>query len=223
MKALCLHGKKDKRTETDSFGPIDVPGDALWGAQTERSRRFFAIGMQRMPLQIVHALAQIKCAAAQVNGELGLLPPVIAAAIAAAAERVAAGEFDDQFPLSVWQTGSGTQTHMNVNEVVAHLATLVLGGRLDGVQSVHPNDDVNRKRSANPSISAAMKLPISCLGNQRTGRDDDGSTTCAAVHGAGGGVPRLRHEGQGLGRSQRRADRNAGQLVRALPALAGQA
>jgi len=158
MKALCLHGKKDKRTETDSFGPIDVPGDALWGAQTERSRRFFAIGTQRMPLQIVHALAQIKCAAAQVNGELGLLPPVIAAAIAAAAERVAAGEFDNQFPLSVWQTGSGTQSHMNVNEVVAGLASLALGGGLGAARRVHPNDQVNLGQSSNDVFPSAMHV-----------------------------------------------------------------
>ncbi|WP_296700106.1 lyase family protein, partial [Thiocapsa sp. UBA6158] len=104
------------RSESDSFGPIQIPGDALWGAQTERSRRFFAIGGQRMPMEIVHALAQIKGAAAEVNRALGLLDPAKADAVAAAAARVAAGEFEAQFPLSVWQTGSGTQSNMNVNE-----------------------------------------------------------------------------------------------------------
>jgi fumarate hydratase, class II len=147
-----------RRRETDSFGPIDVPGDALWGAQTERSRRFFAIGTQRMPLQIVHALAQIKRAAAQVNSGLGLLPPDIAAAIASAAARVAAGEFDEQFPLSVWQTGSGTQSNMNVNEVVAGLASLALGGGLGSDRCVHPNDQVNLGQSSNDVFPTAMHV-----------------------------------------------------------------
>jgi len=97
-----------QRTETDSFGPIEVPGDALWGAQTQRSLQHFAIGQQRMPIEIVHALAQIKRAAAEVNRDLGGLDPAKAGAVADAAARVAAGEFADQFPLSVWQTGSGT-------------------------------------------------------------------------------------------------------------------
>ena len=110
------------RTETDSFGPIDVPGDALWGAQTERSRRYFAIGEQRMPPAIVRALAEIKRAAAEVNCDLGLLDASKAQAIATAAQRIAAGEFEGQFPLSVWQTGSGTQSNMNLNEVIAGLA-----------------------------------------------------------------------------------------------------
>ena len=100
------------RTVTDSFGPIEVPAAALWAAQTARSLQFFAIGEQRMPLPLVHALAWIKWAAAQVNGELGLLEPARAQAIADAAQAVAQGRFDDQFPLSVWQTGSGTQSNM---------------------------------------------------------------------------------------------------------------
>jgi fumarate hydratase class II len=148
------------RAETDSFGPIDVPADALWGAQTERSRRFFAIGSQRMPIEIVHALAEIKRTAAEVNRDLGLLAPAKAEAIAAAAERVAAGEFDNQFPLSIWQTGSGTQSNMNVNEVVASLASLALGGRLGGTRLVHPNDDVNRGQSSNDVFPTAMHLAV---------------------------------------------------------------
>ena len=149
------------RTEADSFGSIDVPGDALWGAQTARSLRFFAIGEQRMPLVIVHALAQVKRAAAEVNADLGLLDPVRAGAIAAAATRIATGELDAQFPLSVWQTGSGTQSHMNVNEVIAHLATGALGSADDGPGAghrVHPNDDVNLGQSSNDVFPTAMHV-----------------------------------------------------------------
>ncbi len=146
------------RTETDSFGPIDVPGDALWGAQTERSRRFFAIGEQRMPAAIVHALAQIKRAAAEVNSDLGLLDATKAAAMVMAATRIAAGELDHQFPLSVWQTGSGTQSNMNVNEVVANLASLALGGGLGADRRVHPNDDVNLGQSSNDVFPTAMHI-----------------------------------------------------------------
>ena len=146
------------RIESDSFGPIQIPGDALWGAQTERSRHFFAIGGQRMPIEIVHALAEIKHAAAEVNRALGLLDPAKADAVAAAAARVAAGEFDAQFPLSVWQTGSGTQSNMNVNEVIANLASLALGGGLGAERCVHPNDDVNLGQSSNDVFPTAMHL-----------------------------------------------------------------
>jgi fumarate hydratase class II len=151
-------GRAPTRTETDSFGPIEVPAQALWGAQTQRSLHFFAIGEQRMPMAVVHALAQVKRAAAEVNGALGLLHADKATAIASAAARVAAGEFDAEFPLSVWQTGSGTQTHMNVNEVLAHLASLALGGSLDGPQREHPNDDVNLGQSSNDVFPAAMHV-----------------------------------------------------------------
>ena len=148
------------RTETDSFGSIEVPAAALWAAQTERSRRFFAIGRQRMPPELIHALAQIKRAAAEVNLELGLLDEEKAAVIATAAARVAAGEFDDEFPLSVWQTGSGTQSNMNVNEVVANLASIALGGTLGGERKVHPNDDVNRGQSSNDVFPTAMHVAV---------------------------------------------------------------
>ena len=144
------------RTEHDSFGTIEVPADALWGAQTERSRRFFAIGAQRMPVGLVHALAQIKRAAAEVNAELGLLDAPLAQAIAAAAERVAAGEFDTQFPLSVWQTGSGTQSNMNVNEVIAHLAARALAA--GSGPRVHANDHVNLGQSSNDVFPTAMHV-----------------------------------------------------------------
>ena len=148
------------RTETDSFGSIEVPASALWGAQTERSRRFFAIGHQRMPLEVIHALAQVKRAAAEVNLDLGLLDPEKATAISAAAARVAAGEFDAEFPLSVWQTGSGTQSNMNVNEVVANLASMALGGTLGGERRIHPNDDVNRGQSSNDVFPTAMHVAV---------------------------------------------------------------
>ena len=151
---------QDVRTETDSFGAIDVPAAALWGAQTERSRRFFAIGAQRMPLAVVHALAEIKHAAADVHLELGLLDSETAQAIATSAARVAAGEFDAEFPLSVWQTGSGTQSNMNVNEVVANLASLALGGGLGNDRKVHPNDDVNRGQSSNDVFPTAMHVAV---------------------------------------------------------------
>jgi fumarate hydratase, class II len=148
------------RTEHDSFGRIDVPIDALWGAQTQRSLQHFAIGEQRMPLVMVHALAQVKRAAAQANLGLGLLNSDKANAIMTSASSVAAGEWDDAFPLSVWQTGSGTQTHMNMNEVLAHLATLKLGGSLTGEQLVHPNDDVNMGQSSNDVFPAAMHVAV---------------------------------------------------------------
>ncbi len=155
------------RTETDSFGPIDVPVDALWGAQTARSLHFFAIGEQRMPLPVVHALALVKWAAACVNRELGLLDAIKADVIAAAAWQVAQGEFDDQFPLSVWQTGSGTQSNMNVNEVVASLASRALGGGLGAQRRVHPNDHVNLGQSSNDVFPTAMHLAAALQAQQR--------------------------------------------------------
>ena len=153
---------------TDGPGPIAAPDKPLWGEQTELSRRFFAIGRQRMPIEIIHAVAEIKRAAAEVNHELGLLDPAKATAISAAAARVAAGKFDTQFPLSVWQTGSGTQSNMNVNEVVASLACLSLEGTPDGTlestldrkRLVHPNDDVNLGQSTNDVFPTAMHLAV---------------------------------------------------------------
>ena len=148
------------RTEHDSFGPIEVPADVLWAAQTARSLRFFAIGEQRMPLPVVHALAWVKWASACVNRDLGLLDARTADAVADAALRVVAGEFDAQFPLSAWQTGSGTQSNMNVNEVVANIASMALGDRLGEARSVHPNDDVNRGQSSNDVFPTAMHLAV---------------------------------------------------------------
>ena len=148
------------RTAQDSFGPIEVPADALWAAQTARSLKFFAIGEQRMPLPVVYALAWVKWAAASVNRDLGLLDAPKSDAIAAAALRVVDGEFDTQFPLSAWQTGSGTQSNMNVNEVVASIASVSLGSTLGATRSVHPNDDVNRGQSSNDVFPTAMHLAV---------------------------------------------------------------
>src|ERR1043166_4389771 len=118
------------RTETDSFGPIEVPSDRYWGAQTQRSRQNFRIGNDRMPIAIIHALGIVKLASAETNRELGLLDARRAGAIARAAREVIEGKLDDNFPLVVWQTGSGTQTNMNVNEVIANRAIELLGGKI---------------------------------------------------------------------------------------------
>ncbi|MGE9764126.1 class II fumarate hydratase [Pseudomonas sp. PDM20] len=146
------------RTETDSLGPIEVPDDAYWGAQTQRSLQNFAIGGQRMPLPVVHALALIKKAAARVNAQLGELPENITSLIEEAADEVLAGEHDDQFPLVVWQTGSGTQSNMNVNEVIAGRANEIAGNGRGGKKPVHPNDHVNRAQSSNDSFPTAMHI-----------------------------------------------------------------
>jgi len=147
------------RTETDSFGPIDVPADSYWGAQTERSIGNFPFGpSERMPLEIIHALGFVKQAAARVNARMGLLEPQIAEAIQQAAGEVARGDLDGQFPLVIWQTGSGTQSNMNANEVIAGRANEVLAGKRGGKQPVHPNDHVNKSQSSNDSFPTAMHV-----------------------------------------------------------------
>jgi fumarate hydratase class II len=146
------------RIEKDSFGTIEVPADRLWGAQTERSRRFFRISGERMPLAVVHALARVKKAAAAVNAGLGLLEARKAQAIERAADEVLSGRHDDEFPLVVWQTGSGTQSNMNVNEVLANRASELLGGERGQKRLVHPNDDVNMGQSSNDIFPTAMHL-----------------------------------------------------------------
>ena len=148
----------DMRMETDSFGPIEVPADRYWGAQTERSRRNFRIGAQLMPRDIIHALALVKRVAAEVNRELGALDEKRASAIVTAAQEVSQGRFDDHFPLVVWQTGSGTQTNMNVNEVVANRANELMGGARGAMTPVHPNDHVNLGQSSNDSFPTAMHV-----------------------------------------------------------------
>jgi fumarate hydratase class II len=146
------------RTETDTFGPIEVPADRLWGAQTERSHRNFRIGDERMPKPLIRALALIKRAAAEVNHALGSLDARRTRAIARAAQEVIDGKLDDHFPLVVWQTGSGTQTNMNVNEVIAARANMMLGGRPGAKSPVHPNDHVNMSQSSNDSFPTAMHI-----------------------------------------------------------------
>jgi fumarate hydratase class II len=146
------------RTETDSFGPIEVPADRYWGAQTQRSRQNFRIGHDRMPMPIIHALGIVKLASAETNHELGLLDLRRTRAIVRAAREVIDGKLDDHFPLVVWQTGSGTQTNMNLNEVIANRANELLGGKLGAKQPVHPNDHVNMSQSSNDSFPTAMHI-----------------------------------------------------------------
>jgi len=146
------------RTETDAFGPIEIENDKLWGAQTQRSLQNFRIGTERMPIEIVHALGLVKRAAAEVNRDLGGLDAERAQAIAAVAQDIADGKLDDQFPLVVWQTGSGTQSNMNVNEVIANVANLELGGALGSKKPIHPNDHVNMSQSSNDSLPTAMHI-----------------------------------------------------------------
>jgi len=146
------------RTETDSFGPIEVPADRYWGAQTERARLNFRIGEERMPRPLIVALAMVKCAAAQTNLELGSLDARRTKAIVQAALDIIDGKLDDQFPLAVWQTGSGTQTNMNVNEVIANRANELLGGKRGAKSPIHPNDHVNMSQSSNDSFPTAMHI-----------------------------------------------------------------
>src|SRR6266853_247353 len=146
------------RIETDSMGEVAVPATALWGAQTQRSLEHFRISTERMPHALLMALARVKRACAQVNGELSLLDAPIAAAIAQAADEVLAGQHPDAFPLSVWQTGSGTQTNMNMNEVLANRASELLGGERGEKRRVHPNDEVNRGQSSNDVFPTAMSV-----------------------------------------------------------------
>jgi fumarate hydratase class II len=147
------------RTESDSFGPIEVPADAYWGAQTERSIGNFPFGpREQMPLEIVHALGFVKQAAARVNARIGGLEPQLAEAIQQAAAEVARGDLDNQFPLVIWQTGSGTQSNMNANEVIAGRANEILTGKRGGKEPVHPNDHVNKSQSSNDSFPTAMHI-----------------------------------------------------------------
>mmetsp|Transcript_646 Transcript_646/g.2354 ORF Transcript_646/g.2354 Transcript_646/m.2354 type:complete len:209 (-) Transcript_646:1071-1697(-) len=146
------------RTESDTFGPIDVPADRYWGAQTQRSLQNFKIGgpRERMPEPVVQAFGVLKKCVAKVNLESGL-DPTIGAAVMQAAGEVAAGKLTEHFPLVVWQTGSGTQSNMNANEVIANRAAEILGGAL-GDKSVHPNDHVNRGQSSNDTFPSVMHI-----------------------------------------------------------------
>ena len=150
--------QKTTRTESDSFGPIEVPADKLWGAQTQRSFQNFKIGGERMPTPLIRAFGLLKQAAAEANMAMGKLDKKIGKAIAAAAAEVASGQLDDHFPLVVWQTGSGTQTNMNLNEVIANRANEMLGGKRGDKKPVHPNDQVNYGQSSNDSFPTAMHI-----------------------------------------------------------------
>ncbi len=146
------------RTETDSFGPLDVPSDKYWGAQTARSLINFRIGGETMPAPLIRALGIVKQSAALANRDLGVLEAPVAEAIAAAAQYVIDGKLDAHFPLVVWQTGSGTQSNMNANEVIANKAIEILGGELGSKDPVHPNDHVNRSQSSNDTFPTAMHI-----------------------------------------------------------------
>ncbi|MCH2486893.1 MAG: class II fumarate hydratase [Erythrobacter sp.] len=155
----------ETRTETDSMGAIDVPAERLWGAQTQRSLQNFAIGEEKMPREIVHALGIVKQAAARANRKLGTLDAVLANAIEDAARAVAAGELDAEFPLSVWQTGSGTQSNMNANEVIANVASEALDGKRGDKAPVHPNDHVNMGQSSNDTFPTALHIAAARMVN----------------------------------------------------------
>ena len=148
------------RTETDSFGPLEVPADRYWGAQTQRSLKNFPIGWETQPAALVHALGVIKQACAEANMALGVLDRKRGRAIVRAAKEVAAGKLDDHFPLVVWQTGSGTQSNMNANEVIANRAIELLGGEIGSKEPVHPNDHVNRSQSSNDTFPTAMHIAV---------------------------------------------------------------
>jgi fumarate hydratase class II len=149
---------KKTRTETDSFGPLEVPADKYWGAQTARSLIYFKIGGERLPAPLIRALGVVKRAAARANLRLDQLEPRLVEAIVAAADEVAEGKLDDNFPLVVWQTGSGTQSNMNANEVIANRAIEMLGGVMGSKTPVHPNDHVNRSQSSNDCFPTAMHI-----------------------------------------------------------------
>ncbi len=153
-----MNGERNVRVETDSFGPIEVPAERYWGAQTQRSLQNFKIGGERMPIPLIRALGVIKLACARVNLRMGLLEPRIGEAIIKAANEVIDGKLDDEFPLVVWQTGSGTQTNMNANEVIAGRANELLGAGRGGKSPVHPNDHVNRGQSSNDTFPTAMHV-----------------------------------------------------------------
>jgi fumarate hydratase class II len=148
------------RTETDSFGPLEVAADRYWGAQTERARQNFRIGAEGMPIAVIRALGLVKRVAAEVNHDLGLIDARRMRAIVKAADEVASGALDDHFPLKVWQTGSGTQSHMNVNEVIANRANELLGAKLGSKSPVHPNDHVNLSQSSNDSFPTAIRIAV---------------------------------------------------------------
>src|SRR5471030_409211 len=161
------HPPANHRLESDSMGKIPVPNDRYYGAQTARSLIHFDIGADRIPLEVIHAFAVLKKACALVNLDLGKLKPELAGLIVRAADEVAAGKLDDHFPLRVWQTGSGTQSNMNVNEVISNRAIEIAGGELGSKKPVHPNDHVNMSQSSNDTFPGAMSI-AAALETERT-------------------------------------------------------
>ena len=156
------------RTETDSFGPLEVPADKYWGAQTQRSLMNFPIGWEKQPVALVRALGVIKQACAKANTANGILPAEIGQAIQTAAAEVVAGKLDDNFPLVVWQTGSGTQSNMNANEVIANRAIEILGGTIGSKDPVHPNDHCNMGQSSNDTFPTAMHIAVAMMARDVT-------------------------------------------------------
>jgi fumarate hydratase, class II len=164
-----MENTSDYRTERDTMGEVQVPAERYWGAQTERSRNNFKIGGQGMPVEVIHAFAVLKKAAAQANAELGALADDKRDIIARVCDEILAGKLDDEFPLVVWQTGSGTQSNMNVNEVIANRAHVLLGGSLtDEKKKIHPNDDANKSQSSNDTFPTAMHIAAYKLINENT-------------------------------------------------------
>ena len=155
------------RNEFDSFGKIKVPDDKYWGAQTQRSIKNFKIGKVNVPLELIHAIGVVKKSAAIVNQKFKDLDPKISKAIQKASDEVISGKLDDHFPLKVWQTGSGTQTNMNVNEVISNRAIEILGGKLGSKKPVHPNDHVNMAQSTNDTFPTAMHIAVAIHANKR--------------------------------------------------------
>ena len=149
---------KKERKESDAFGPIKVESNKYWGAQTQRSLKNFKIGGEKMPIPLVRALGIVKLSAAIVNKDMGILKPRIANAIIRASKEVVSGKFDNHFPLVVWQTGSGTQSNMNANEVISNRAIEILGGKLGSKDPVHPNDHCNMSQSSNDTFPTAMHI-----------------------------------------------------------------
>ena len=151
---------KKERQESDAFGKIKVESDKYWGAQTQRSLKNFKIGGEKMPIPLIRALGIVKLSAATVNKNMGALKPKIANAIIKASKEVINGKFDNHFPLVVWQTGSGTQSNMNANEVISNRAIEILGGKLGSKEPVHPNDHCNMSQSSNDTFPTAMHIAI---------------------------------------------------------------
>src|SRR6202034_772607 len=158
QRRRMLRGVTSTRTESDSMGEIQVPSDRYWGAQTARSLHHFDIGDETMPIPVIRAFGILKGASAKVNRDLGKLEPALADLIEQAAAEVAEGQWNDEFPLHIWQTGSGTQTNMTANEVISNRAIQLAGGEMGSKKPIHPNDDVNMSQSSNDTFPTAMHI-----------------------------------------------------------------